>query len=94
MEFQEIYATLLEGKPLKLSFISVDELQSFKNSFAVYFHRCTKKLKDCGMADEFAEFSLTFKIRGRLVQLAYAKKEKRKYDFTIIEDDSSNEAGS
>lgn len=95
MEFQEIYAELLGGKTLKLSFVSVDELHSFKNSFVVYFHRCTKRLKDCGMAAEYDQFSLRFKIHGRMVQITYAKKEKRKYDFVILkDDDSSNEAGS
>lgn len=94
MEFQAIFDELVSGKILRLRFSSDLEYQAFKNSYAVYHHRQVKRFRLCGMADEFKQYTLTFQFKDSVLSLQYAPKERRKYDFTIIEDDSSNEAGS
>lgn len=94
MEFPKLYSEILSGHKLKLQFESKEELAAFRNSFAVYCHRQTRRLADCGMAAEFKEHSLQFSIKDCVVEIKFEVKEKRKYNFTIIEDDSSNEAGS
>lgn len=95
MEFQEIYEELLGGKTLRLSFGTEVEFKTFRNALAVYFHRQNSRLKLCGMADEFQDYSLTFKGKFKVVEICFSKKEKKNYNFVILkDDDSSNEAGS
>lgn len=85
MEFHKLYAEVLAGRRLKLQFTNKDELAAFRNSFAVYCHRQTRKLIDCGMATEYKEHSLQFSVKDCVVEVKFERKEKRTYNFTIIE---------
>lgn len=85
MEFHQIYALLLAGDSIKLQFQSEEEISSFKNSLAVYFHRQNSKLRDCGMADEYKYHSLLFQVKNLLVQIRFAPKERRNYNYTIVQ---------
>lgn len=93
MEFAKIFSETLSGKVLRLRFDSDLEYQSFKNSYAVYHHRQIKGLRLCGMADEFEFHSLTFTFQDNILSLRYAAKEKRKYNFTVIQEDDTTEEG-
>lgn len=91
MEFAQIFSETLSGKILKLRFVSADEYQAFKNSYAVYHHRQITALRLCGMADEFEFHSLMFKFNDNILSIQYAKKEVRKYNFTVIEEDTGQD---
>lgn len=93
MEFAQIFSETLSGKILKLRFVSADEYQAFKNSYAVYHHRQIKGLRLCGMADEFEFHSLRFKYEDNILSISYTKKEARKYNFTVIQEDDTTEEG-
>lgn len=91
MEFAALYSEILAGRKLKLQFSSSDELAAFRNSFAVYCHRQTRKLRNCGMADEYNEHSLQFSITDCVVEVKFERREKRKYNFVILSDETGTE---
>lgn len=81
---QDIYAALLAGDEVTLRFANAEEKLGFLQSYAVFFSRQNKKLRNLGMAKEYKDFIMTSKDNGDgTITFKYAVK-KYKYPFEVV----------
>ncbi len=89
----DIYNVLMTGQKVKMSFTSLDEARSFRNTLASIKHRQDKTALDVGLLteEEIATFStLIEQDEDNKYNVTFSfnpedKRKKKRYTYTVVE---------